>query len=137
MTTTANRHDEVLDTARRLVAAFADHDTAAYFARFAPDATFVFHTHEVPLRDRDAYQELWTGWEQDGFRVLSCASSEQQVQVLGDDAAVFTHRVHTVVRTGNEQEALDERETIVFRRQADGRWLAVHEHLSPTATGAT
>jgi ketosteroid isomerase-like protein len=25
---------------------------------------------------------------------------------------------------------LAERETIVFRRHADGRWLGVHEHLS-------
>src|SRR5829696_796084 len=28
-------------------------------------------------------------------------------------------------------EAVEERETIVFARQPDGTWLAVHEHLSP------
>lgn len=136
MSTPDTTHDEVRDAARRLVAAFAAHDTTAYFASFAPEATFVFYTHEVPLRSRAAYRELWSGWEQDGFRVLSCSSSEQQVQVLGADAAVFHHRVHTVVRTGNEQEALDERETIVFHRESDGEWLAVHEHLSPTTAGA-
>ena len=129
-------HDEVLDAARQLVAAFAAHDTAAYFASFAPDATFVFHTHDRPLFGREDYRELWAGWEEDGFRVVSCASSEQHVQVLGEDAAVFSHRVHTTVRTGEVEESLDERETIVFRREADGRWLAVHEHLSPTATAA-
>jgi uncharacterized protein (TIGR02246 family) len=136
MTALDGMQDDVRNAARRLVAAFAAHDTTAYFASFAPDATFVFYTHEAPLRSREAYHELWTGWEQDGFRVLSCSSSEQRVQVLGDDAAVFNHRVHTVVRTGDEQEALDERETIVFHRQPDGEWLAVHEHLSPTAAGA-
>ncbi len=136
MTTAGTTQDEVREAARRLVAAFAAHDTAAYFASFAPGATFVFHTHEVPLGSREAYQQLWAGWEQDGFQVLSCSSSSQQVQVLSADAAVFSHRVHTVVRTGDEQEALDERETIVFARQSDGVWLAVHEHLSPTPGGA-
>jgi len=124
---------DVLEAARVLVEAFGAHDTEAYFASFAADATFVFYTHEEPLRSREAYRELWTGWEQDGFRVLSCASSEQHVQVLAADVAAFTHRVHTVVRTGAAEESLDERETIVFRREAGGRWLAVHEHLSPAA----
>jgi len=129
-------HDEVLGAARQLVAAFAAHDTESYFSRFAPDATFVFYTHALPLRDRQAYRELWTSWERDGFRVLSCTSFDPHVHVLDEDAAVFTHRVHTVVRTGEHEEALDERETIVFRREVDGRWLALHEHLSPMPTGA-
>jgi uncharacterized protein (TIGR02246 family) len=128
---------QVLEAARLLVEAFGAHDTAVYFASFAADATFVFYTHEHPLRCREAYHELWTGWEQDGFRVLSCSSAEQHVQVLTDDVAVFTHRVRTVVRTGAEEETLDERETIVFRRQGDGRWLAVHEHLSPAAVATS
>lgn len=136
MTVPDSVQDEVRAAARQLVEAFAAHDTEAYFTSFATDATFVFHTHEVPLPSREAYRELWTSWEQDGFRVLSCSSSEQQVQVLGADVAVFNHRVHTVVRTGDEREALDERETIVFHRQPGGQWLAVHEHLSPVASGA-
>ena len=123
----------VLDAARVLVEAFGAHDTEAYFASFAADATFVFYTHEEPLRSRDAYRELWTSWEQDGFRVLSCASADRHVQPLTDDVAVFTHRVRTVVRIGPDEESLDERETIVFRREAGGRWFAVHEHLSPAA----
>lgn len=139
---------EVLASAAALVAAFGAHDTAAYFDSFAADATFVFYTHPEPLRSRAAYEELWATWEADGFRVVSCESSDRHVQVLGEDLAVFTHRVHTVVRTpgvdGAENgaadaaadaaaEPLDERETIVFRREPDGRWVAVHEHLSPSA----
>jgi ketosteroid isomerase-like protein len=38
--------------------------------------------------------------------------------------------VTTVVRTAPGEQTLRERETIVFRREA-GRWVAVHEHLSP------
>jgi ketosteroid isomerase-like protein len=122
----------VLAAADELVRAFGSHDVAAYFAAFRPDATFTFYTHPEPLRSRTAYEELWRGWEADGFRVLSCVSSDRHVQDLGD-VAVFTHRVATrVVLDGAEQD-LDERETIVFTREG-GQWLAVHEHLSPAAT---
>lgn len=45
--------------------------------------------------------------------------------------AVFTHRVQTRVTTNHGEEDLRERETIVFQLREDGRWIAVHEHLSP------
>lgn len=127
-------NDDVLAAAASLVGAFGRHDTQGYFDSFAADATFLFYTHDAPLRSRQAYQELWSAWEADGFHVLSCSSSDQHVQPLAENVAVFTHRVHTMVRTGTDDESLDERETIVFRLQDDGRWLAVHEHLSPTPT---
>lgn len=129
--TTPAATESVLTAADRLVGAFGSHDVEAYFAAFRPDATFTFYTHPVPLRSRAAYEDLWRSWEADGFRVLSCASSDRHVQELGD-VAVFTHRVATrAVLDGAEQD-LDERETIVFVRSASG-WLAVHEHLSPAA----
>jgi ketosteroid isomerase-like protein len=126
---------DVLAAADGLVAAFGSHDVAGYFAAFSPDATFTFYTHPEPLRSRSAYEELWRSWEADGFRVLSCASSDRHVQALGD-VAVFTHRVATRVVLDGADQDLDERETIVFTRARDhegDRWLAVHEHLSPAA----
>lgn len=126
--------EEVLEAARALVQAFGRHDTQAYFASFAPDASFVFYTSDQPLRSREAYRKVWAGWEAEGFSVRSCSSADQDVQVLGENAAVFTHRVATVVRTGEQEESLDERETIVFRREPGQGWLAVHEHLSPAPT---
>jgi uncharacterized protein (TIGR02246 family) len=122
---------EVLTAAEALVHAFASGDSAAYFACFAPEATFVFHTTARRLESRAAYEALWAQWvEQDGFAVVTCVSTDQGVQVLGPDAAVFTHDVATVVDVGGSREELTERETIVFVRR-DGTWLAVHEHLSP------
>jgi ketosteroid isomerase-like protein len=50
------------------------------------------------------------------------------VQLLGD-TAIFTHSVHSAIELGGETTEVDERETIVFARR-EGRWLAVHEHLS-------
>jgi len=123
--------EQVLDTAAALVASFAAGDLEAYFGHFAPDATFVFHTTPGVLGSVDAYRDEWAGWERDaGFRVLSCLSSEQRVQQIGP-VAVFTHRVRTRVTTNDGEEDLRERETIVFQLREDGRWIAVHEHLSP------
>ncbi|WP_433833155.1 YybH family protein [Actinoplanes sp. CA-015351] len=120
-----------LEAANALIDAFGRHDTEAYFASFAADATFVFHTHVRPLRSRSDYEQLWYAWEQDGFRVLGCESTDQHVQMLTSDIAIFTHRVRTLARTGDVEETAEERETIVFQKRDGGRWLAVHEHLSP------
>ena len=47
--------------------------------------------------------------------------------------AIFSHDVATRLRIQGTESLNHERETIVFRReQQQGRWLAVHEHLSPT-----
>ncbi len=126
---------EVLSAAAHLVQAFGSADVEAYFACFAPDATFVFHTTDRVLGSRQEYRDEWAEWERtDDFRVLACTSSDQRVQDLGD-VAVFTHRVATTVRAAGETAELHERETIVFRR-IDGSWLGVHEHLSPDPGGA-
>jgi ketosteroid isomerase-like protein len=134
----ARTREAVLTAAAELVDAFGRHDTEAYFGRFAPDATFTFYTAAEPLRSRAEYERLWGTWErEDGFHVLSCASTDQFVQVVGaaGDIGIFTHRVSTQVRTNAGTETVEERETIVFARSEDDRWLAVHEHLSP-ASGA-
>jgi ketosteroid isomerase-like protein len=123
-----NAHDEVLGAARALVAAFGSHDVAGYFASFAEDASFVFHNTAEAITSRSRYEQIWRAWERDGFTVLGCRSLDQRVQVLGADTAVFTHRVRT--RLAGETAELRERETIVFRRDRSGAWLAVHEHLS-------
>ena len=50
--------------------------------------------------------------------------------MLGD-AAVLVHSIQTRQRTNAGEEAGREIETIVFAKQPDGRWLTVHQHLSP------
>ncbi|GAA1799555.1 YybH family protein [Planosporangium flavigriseum] len=120
--------DEVLAAARELVAAFGSHDAVRYFACFADDASFVFHNTNETITSRSRYEEIWRDWERDGFLVLGCHSLDQRVQLIDPDTAVFTHRVRT--RLAGESDEQRERETIVFRRDPAGAWLAVHEHLS-------
>ncbi|MGW0558788.1 YybH family protein [Streptomyces sp. NPDC002926] len=127
--------DEVLKAADALVSAFGEGRLDDYFAAFAHDATFVFHTTPERLTSTADYRTLWNSWvDEDGFRVLACTSTGRLVQLLGE-TAVFSHEVKTTVSTTAGEETLRERETIVFRRQESGRWLAVHEHLSPAAGG--
>ncbi|MEK6425896.1 MAG: nuclear transport factor 2 family protein [Burkholderia gladioli] len=122
---------QVMAAADALIDAFGRHDREAYFAAFAPEASFVFHHVAAPLPTREAYAMRWREWERDdGFAVLGCESRERRVQLAGDGVAIFTHAVRTTLRTHAGQDVLDERETIVFAR-AGHRWLAVHEHLSP------
>lgn len=126
---------QILSAANALVAAFGCHDTSRYFAAFAEDASFLFHTHPARLENRAAYQALWQQWETEaGFQVLACQSSDQHVQWLGE-LALFTHQVTTTVQLDGVEQMLQERESILFRQHADGRWLAVHEHLSPLPEG--
>lgn len=120
---------EVEAAAAAIVDAFAATDGARYFALFAPDATFVFHTEPARFDNRAAYERVWQEWTASGWRVTSCASVDRRVQTyLG--GAVFTHTVDTSVDTADGPESYRERETIVFVSTDDGL-LAVHEHLSP------
>jgi ketosteroid isomerase-like protein len=121
--------DEVRRAAAEIIDAYAATETDAYFGCFAPDATFCFHTEPARLDDRAAYERLWHDWVSHGWRVRSCVSTAQLVQTF-PGGAVFTHDVATTVDTGDGQESYRERETIVFRVDAE-QLIAIHEHLSP------
>lgn len=122
--------DDVEAAASRLVTAFSQTDTEAYFAAFSEDATFIFHTEAERLSRRKDYEELWDSWLAEGWRVTGCVSSNPSIQLLGE-SAVFSHDVRTTINTG---ETTFERETIIFHRNATGTVQAVHEHLSPLPT---
>ncbi|MFC7432031.1 MULTISPECIES: YybH family protein [unclassified Agrococcus] len=128
MTDVTEQH--VRDAAAAIVDAFAATDGERYFALFAPEASFVFHTEPQRLDDRAAYEALWQEWIATGWRVTSCTSSEQQV-LLMPGGGVFSHTVTTAVETPDGPDSYRERETIVFRSTPAGL-LAIHEHLSPT-----
>lgn len=119
---------QVSQAAAELVAAFASNDTERYFACFSEDATFVFHTLPQPLLSRQAYQALWQQWQEEGFKVLDCQSTNSIISLQGD-LAIFIHDVATRISLNGEEQQLAERETILFRRH-NSRWLACHEHLS-------
>ncbi|TFB91416.1 nuclear transport factor 2 family protein [Cryobacterium sp. HLT2-28] len=121
---------EALAAADAIIDDFGHHRRDAYFAGFAAEASFMFHTVPERLETRAAYEELWRDWEQtNGFRVLGCTSANRRLQLFGT-VAVFSHDVTTVLESDGVRATQHERETIVLEKQG-GRWLGVHEHLSP------
>jgi hypothetical protein len=120
----------VLQAAAHLVSCFADHDFEGYFSCFDENAVFIFHTTPNVLVSKSEYKNEWQKWEKEwGFKVKSCTSANQRVQMFGE-VAVFSHEVATTVGTNDGQNSFKERETIVFNLISN-RWVAVHEHLSP------
>ena len=136
MTQQVDTADGVRQAAALLVAAFGRNDLDRYLACFREDATFLFHTTDRLLASCEEYRREWATWvRDDDFRVLGCETSGTDVRVLGD-TAVLTHAVHTTVSTRAGRASSGERETIVFRLDPSGQWLAVHEHLSPAPLAA-
>ena len=127
---------EVREALAVLVAAFGEGRLDDYFDCFTPDTTFVFYTTPARLMSVDEYRAMWKRWvAEDGFRVVSCSTTDTNVQSFGD-VAVVTHSVQTRISTNEGEDTLHERETIVMALGADGRWLGVHEHLSPRPEGS-
>jgi ketosteroid isomerase-like protein len=122
-------HEEVASAAERIVAAYAAMDYNAYFGSFDPEATFIFHGSPERLSSRSDYEEQWRSWVSDGWKVISCHSSDALIQIQGT-TAVFSHSVATVTEEQGQRATTAERETIVFSRARSGDVLAVHEHLS-------
>ena len=125
--------DDVKKTAANLVGHFGASRVSDYFNCFSESADFIFYTHTERLTSRKAYEDLWKSWESEmNFKVLSCTSTNQDVRLIGDAIAIFTHNVSTEVSTKDGVDTVLERETIVFEL-VNCSWVAIHEHLSPAA----
>lgn len=128
-TVRAAAEEEVLAAYTQILDAFAAGRVTEYFSRFHERASFLFWDEHL-LGSRQEYRRRWEEWEEeDGFRVLGADASDVRVSVFGD-TAIVTHTIETETETHEGAETVSERESIVFARE-DGRWLAVHEHLSP------
>jgi ketosteroid isomerase-like protein len=121
--------DEVTSAAERIVAAYSGMDEDAYFASFDPQATFIFHGTSERLTSREDYEAQWHTWVCEGWKVISCHSSDPFIQIYGT-TAVFSHSVATTTEEQGQRATTEERETIVFTRTGSGGIIAVHEHLS-------
>jgi hypothetical protein len=125
--------DDVKKAAADLVGHFGASRVSEYFQCFSESADFIFYTHTERLKSRKAYEDLWKSWEAEmNFKILACTSSDQDIRMVGNSVAIFTHNVSTDVSTNDGVDTVSERETIVFEL-VGGSWIAIHEHLSPAS----
>lgn len=134
-TPTTPTEQDVLAAADAIIEAFAATDTDAYFAGFAPDATFIFHPEPGRLNSRAAYVALWASWLASGWRVTACESTDRLVQTF-PGGGVFSHTVATSIDSADGPDSYVERESIIFRTEGDGL-IAIHEHLSTVPDAAS
>ncbi|VFT11052.1 ketosteroid isomerase [Pseudomonas aeruginosa] len=129
---TDDRVEQVLEAARRLVAAFARNDAEAYFAAFSEDASFIFHNWPQPLRSRAAYRKLLGALATRGRLRSAGVRIQQYLRQPARRPGDLQPRCRHPGCASRGTESLNrERETILFRlEQQEGRWLACHEHLS-------
>ena len=103
-------------------------------ALYAPDAV-VFSTGTLaPTRDRNIITR-----ETAGFMAMKPADftvADRNTQTLDDDTIVSSGVVSFLADVGPARQMLRARFTQVLQKQADGRWLIVHEHMSLPPAGA-
>ena len=120
---------EVLEAYERLVSAFREGRDK--FGSFADEATIVDGGRL--FGSLAEYRAAWDAWTERMGHLPIPDSVETRVlslQMLGD-TAVLIHSIESRESTDAGEETEREIETIVFGRQPDGRWLIVHQHLSP------
>jgi ketosteroid isomerase-like protein len=119
----------VLEAYERLVSAFREGRDK--FGSFADEATIVDGGRW--FGSLAEYRAAWDAWTESMGHLPVPASVETRVlslRMLGD-TAVLIHSIESRERIDAGEVTEGEIETIVFGRQPDGRWLIVHQHLSP------
>jgi ketosteroid isomerase-like protein len=121
--------NEVLEAYEQLVSAFREGRDK--FGSFADEATIIDGGRWFGWLAE--YRAGWDAWTEKMGHLPVPASVETRVmslQMLGD-TAVLVHSIESRERTDGGEETEREIETIVFGRRPGGRWLIVHQHLSP------
>jgi ketosteroid isomerase-like protein len=119
---------EVLEAYERLVRAFREGRDK--FPSFADEATIVDGGRW--FGSLAEYREAWEAWVAEHGPLVpdSLETRVLDLRVFGD-TAVLIQSIESRERTDAGGETEHEIETIVFGRQLDGRWLVIHQHLSP------
>ena len=119
---------EAAKIAAEAEASFTGGNTQAIMSHYAPGATMFDPGTNSPSRDR-AVQTKWT----DALVQLkpqNFDAGKRVIQSLGPDAFISSGIASLEISTGQGMQAIHVRYTDVFKKQADGKWLIVHEHNS-------
>lgn len=117
-----------------LTSAFTSGDSLTIMEHYAPGAVILDAGHLQPTTDRQL-QTQWTAQ----FTTLHPAdyvTSDLHLQPLGPESFVATGLSSFTADVGQGRGVLRVRFSQAFRKQADGRWLVVAEHISMPPPGS-
>ena len=108
-------------------AALVGGDAQAVANLYAPGATVFDSSHNDPTADR----ALQTRWAAD-FVLMKPADlvTKPVIQPIADDAFIASGIMAFTADVGGQRRLLHARYSQLFRKEPDGRWLIVHEHMS-------
>ena len=102
-------------------------DRTAVDARISPDATLWDASHAPLVRGRDELDALRDARPADAPKPSEIDAHDAVIDVF-DDVAVVRHLLTVRYPPGAGRAEQRIRNTGVWRRAADGRWLCVHNH---------
>jgi ketosteroid isomerase-like protein len=128
--------EEAVRIAEAAEASFTTGDAKKIMAQYADGAVMFDPGHPAFSTDR----KVQTSWAQDfvSMKPADYHVPDRQIQLLGPDAFLSSGPEMFTVASGSARPTFSARFTDVFRRQKDGRWKIVHEHVSllPAAPAA-
>jgi ketosteroid isomerase-like protein len=113
-------------------ATFTTGDVQAIMGQYANGAVMFDAGHATYSTDRN----VETGWARDFVSMKPAAYHvpDRQIQILGPDAFVSSGTEVFTIAAGSARPTITARFTDVFKRQGDGSWKIVHEHVSMPPT---
>jgi ketosteroid isomerase-like protein len=127
---------EATSIAEQAEATFTSGDVNAIMRQYADGAVMFDGGRPAYSTDR----KVQTAWASDfvSMKPGDYRVPDRQIQIVGPDAFISSGTETFTVAAGTARPTISLRFTDVYRRQGDGSWKIVHEHVSmpPPATAA-
>ena len=121
---------EATAIAERAEATFTSGKFDSIMAQYANGAVMIDPAAPSPSSDR----KVQTEWAK-AFVSMKPADyhvPDRRIQILGPDAFISSGTEMASIQSGTARPTISARFTDVFKRQPDGSWKIVHEHVSMT-----
>ncbi len=125
--------DEAKAAVDGLYKSFASGDSAQMMAHYAPGAVVIDAGHLQPTVDRQL-QTQWTA-QFATMHPSDFLTSDLTITPMGPDSFVATGLSSFTADVGQGRDVLHVRFMQAFRKQADGQWQVVAEHISMPPPG--
>ena len=109
-------------------------DASAIMAHYADGAVMFDQGLLAPIADRQLQTKLTQGFAATQPRDFTVAN--RAIQILDADTFVASGVTSFTIQLGQARQPTRARFTQVYKRQGDGSWKIVHEHMSAPPAGS-